>query len=86
MENKKNELQSRREFFKKAAKGALPFLGAIVLANTSLISLAAEGEPMGCKYGCANTCYTSCSNGCDRLCLQNCFSSCSGGCKSSSKY
>lgn len=34
MENKKkDELQNRREFFKKAAKGALPILGAIVLAN-----------------------------------------------------
>ncbi len=35
---KKNEkLQSRREFFKKAAKGALPILGAIVLANPLLL-------------------------------------------------
>ena len=32
--NEKNEeLQSRREFFKKAAKGALPILGAIALAG-----------------------------------------------------
>ena len=36
--NKKNEeLQSRREFFKQAAKGALPVLGAILLANTPSI-------------------------------------------------
>ena len=32
MENKKkDELQNRREFFKRAAKGALPILGAICL-------------------------------------------------------
>lgn len=27
------ELQSRREFFKKAAKGALPILGSIVIVH-----------------------------------------------------
>ena len=33
--NEKNEeLQNRREFFKKAAKSALPILGAIVLAGS----------------------------------------------------
>ena len=41
--NEKNEeLQSRREFFKKAAKGALPILGAIVLANAPAVINAAE--------------------------------------------
>ena len=48
MENKKkDELQNRREFFKRAAKGALPILGAIVLANVPnvcppLISVSAR--------------------------------------------
>ena len=46
--NEKNEeLQSRREFFKKAAKGALPILGAIVLANAPAVINAAENAPMG---------------------------------------
>ena len=31
MKKENNELQSRREFFKKAAKGALPTLGAVAL-------------------------------------------------------
>ena len=49
--NEKNEeLQSRREFFKKAAKGALPILGAIVLANAPAVINAAENAPMGCRY------------------------------------
>ena len=48
--NEKNEeLQSRREFFKKAAKGALPILGAIVLANAPAVINAAEKAPMGCS-------------------------------------
>lgn len=37
VKNEKNEeLQSRREFFKKAAKGALPILGAVVLASAQV--------------------------------------------------
>ena len=51
--NEKNEeLQSRREFFKKVAKGALPILGAIVLANAPAVINAAEKAPMGCRYSC----------------------------------
>ena len=44
---KKEELQSRREFFKKAAKGALPILGAILLSGAPQILNAAEKSPMG---------------------------------------
>ena len=51
---KNEELQSRREFFKKAAKSALPILGAIVLAGAPLISKAEQ--PMGCNYGCSGAC------------------------------
>lgn len=74
-EKKKNEeIQSRREFFKKAAKGALPILGAIALANLPLLSEASETEVgWGCSYGC--------SGGCKSGCGQSCSFSCSGGCK-----
>ncbi len=55
--NEKNEeLQNRREFFKKAAKSALPILGAIVLAGAPQILKATEKSPMGCNYGCAGAC------------------------------
>lgn len=49
--NKQNEeLQSRREFFKKAAKSALPILGAVVLASAPGIANAAESAAeMGCS-------------------------------------
>ena len=44
--NEKNEeLQNRREFFKKAAKSALPILGAIVLAGAPQILKATEKSP-----------------------------------------
>lgn len=79
---KREELQSRREFFKKAAKGALPILGAIFLASNPVITSAAEKTPMGCYYGCSSSCYGSCSGSCDYGCRDVC-TSCQGGCKGS---
>lgn len=76
MENKKErkeEIQSRREFFKKAAKGALPILGAVILASTPIISKAVENEPMGCNSGCYHSCRV--------VCYDNCVTTCHGGCK-----
>lgn len=70
--NEKNEeLQNRREFFKKAAKSALPILGAIVLAGAPQILKATEKSPMGCNYGCAGACYTQCYG-----CLHSCNTVC----------
>lgn len=69
--NKKNEeLQSRRESFKKAAKGALPILGAIVLSNNPLVSKAAQ--TMGCDYTCAVSC-ADCKGTCKGLCMNSCY-------------
>lgn len=84
---KNEELQSRREFFKKAAKGALPILGAIVLANAPVIANAAEEAPMGCKYGCIAVCSTSacqgtCAGGCRFTCTHGCGNY---GCKGNNK-
>ena len=86
---KKNEkLQSRREFFKKAAKGALPILGAIVLAYAPAVINAAEKAPMGCSRqdGCSATCASSCqrycTGRCDALCRDSCYNDCTGTCKS----
>ena len=79
MKNKKNneELQSRRQFFKQAAKGALPILGAIVLANAPAVINAAEKDPMGCsRYGCG-----VCTGSCTGNCKGGCRYTCSGGCK-----
>ena len=71
--NKKNEeLQSRREFFKNAAKGALPILGLVALANVPGVLNAATEAPMGCT----GTCYQGCRNAC-----RSCETTCYGGCK-----
>lgn len=80
--NSNEELQSRREFFKKAAKAALPVVGAVVLANlpTSVIH-AMDTEENGCDYGCSGSCWSSCQSSCRGYCSSGCTGSCIGGCK-----
>lgn len=70
--NKKNEeLQTRREFFKKAAKGALPILGIAFLSSIPVISTKATtqcdsctGICTGCQGGCTGSCRLGCGGGC----------------------
>lgn len=81
MEKDKNEeLQSRRQFFKKAAKTALPILGAIVLANMPIIAQA-DVRPSGCTGTCYGTCYGACKG-----CSTTCTGTCSGSCKNTCTY
>lgn len=89
MNNK--ELQSRREFFKSAAKAALPMIAAVALANAPAIVKASGVSPSNCgscQYSCtscvgqcldacARSC-TSCSNGCARGCHASCYTGCNG--------
>ena len=51
---KKTDLQSRREFFKEAARKALPVLGAIALAGSPLVVNADKCKSckMCMKIGC----------------------------------
>lgn len=79
------ELQSRREFFKEAAKKALPVIGAIALASSPLVVKAAEVEATGCpscNYTCTGGC-NSCKGTCEYRCQNDCSGSCKGGCKKS---
>ncbi len=76
-QNKNEELQSRRQFFKKAAKTALPILGAIALTKIPVLASASESASGYCKYGCTAVCSTSacqgtCSGGCKYTCEQGC--------------
>lgn len=88
MHNKKKdeELQSRREFFKNAAKGVLPILGAVALSSAPSLVKASEvlveKEVTGC-YGCSDTCF-GCSGTCSGTCsggCKGCRDTCSGLCK-----
>lgn len=85
--DKNEELQSRRDFFKNAAKKALPILGAVAIASTPLKVIASSSTDCNaacvanCGYACT-TCWTGCTGTC-KSCSNGCASGCSGGCKNS---
>lgn len=79
-ENKNKELQSRRDFFKKAAKSALPIIGAIVLAGAPGIVKAASEEATSCQFGCSYSCSGSCGGACSYSCQNTCSGGCQGRC------
>lgn len=85
---KKKELQSRREFFKKAAKVALPIVGVAIMASLPFATVDASNT--NCGGMCSNNCSGSCSNSCVQYCTQGCRTSCQstcrGGCTSSNRY
>jgi len=71
---KNEEILSRREFFKKAAKTALPIFGAIVAG-----SILSSCEPLEGSVSCGDctaTCDGGCSGDCWRACHDECASSC----------
>lgn len=87
--NEKNEeLQSRREFLKKTAKGALPILGISLFGPSILTSCEKKDSDKGggCGQTCSGSCQSGCSGSCDSSCSGSC-DGCTGGCDSTScKY
>lgn len=81
----KKELQSRREFFKKAAKGVLPIVAGVVLAGMPQVVRAVEKAPMGCQGyscqgGCQGSCVAVCNSSCKGSCNNTCYTTCEGSC------
>lgn len=62
MNNK--EIQTRREFFRKAAKRMLPIICTIAIFDIPSIAIARARSPMGCDDGC----HASCQRNCNRYC------------------
>lgn len=83
-QNEKEEIQSRRDFFKNAAKGALPILGVALLASNPILAKATE-TPMGCM-GCSNGCLATCRGTCSGSCTGSCIDGCKSNCKTTCKY
>lgn len=90
MDNKK-EVQSRREFFKRAAKGVLPIVSALSISSIP-IQLSAESPVNSCKYdcrfgceGCSGSCYEECEGTCKDGCYSTCTGKCSGECQGNCK-
>ena len=66
-----NNIISRREFFKGAAKKALPIVGAVVLASMPNIANAEVRVPCLCEGSCRAVCASSCTTvctGCKEAC------------------
>ena len=86
MENGENkDLQGRREFFKEAAKKALPIIGAVALMSNPVIAKAMEDESLSCNGLCRNTCTQTCASNCRGGCKGRCEGSCKGSCEGSCK-
>lgn len=84
MENKNYDLQSRRQFFKKASKIILPIWGAMILP-LPVIAKTPERVHMGCKVsyydaGPSSHCST-CYGQCKETCVGGCYNSCKGNCR-----
>lgn len=73
------DLQSRREFFKSAAKAAIPVVGAVVLANFPLQSQAVTGCGGTCEGYCMGTCQGTCTGSCMGSCARTCYSQAAEG-------
>lgn len=80
-DNTNEKLQTRREFFKKAAESVLPILAAVALAGAPNIIHAANNVSAcacsgacvgGCNYTCGGTCKGACMNGCQGTCKSSC--------------
>lgn len=85
---RKEELQSRRQFFKNAAKATLPILGAAIISATPLKALATQSDSSYCDWGCSGSCSGSCGGACSYSCQNTCSGSCQGcrGCSGSCSY
>lgn len=79
--NQNEELQSRREFFKKAAKKTLPIMGVLTIGLTTLSSCDKEDDENGSSSnGGCSSCSGSCRGGCDATCRYKCSGGCKTGC------
>ena len=72
---KNEELQSRREFFKKTAQNVLPFLGIVALSPL-LTSCDPDAVPIGCGSSCSGSCKGDCAGDCDDNCTADCWNGC----------
>lgn len=81
MKRKKDDLISRRDFFRKAKSKAIPIL-AIAFASLPLLKVTAKAKaPSGCYMGtCMGTCFTACVMSCTGSCLNACYTSCVSQC------
>lgn len=79
---KEKDLQSRREFFKSAAKVSLPVLGAMMLSQFPMTSCSIRKGPymIGRNESKVRNCHGTCTTSCAQRCSFTCASDCGGAC------
>ena len=82
----KEELQSRRGFFKKAAKSALPIIAGVSLSSceafmSSLSYHLANSSVGGASYSSSSNNGGGSENGCGYTCSGGCSGGCDGTCQ-----
>ena len=81
MKSNKNEvLQSRRQFFKNAAKKVIPVIGLLIVEQVAPIEAATTSCYGYCGATCVGTCFNTCYNSCLGDCRLQCTGTCMGGC------
>ena len=84
--NNYGEIQSRREFFKRAAKATLPILGIALLVSNPIASKAMEvSSECGCSGNCTGSCTGGCRICCEGTCKDTCKDTCQYRCKGSAR-
>lgn len=78
-EKNKEELLSRRQFFRQVASKALPIMA--LTAIPSLLKSCVIDDPVYIEDFCSG-CTGKCTNSCQGLCVGGCYGSCSGSCSS----
>lgn len=91
--DQKEDVLSRRSFFKKTAGMVIPMLGAILFSgiprisnafnNQRNINASATSIPMNCNGSCSGSCSGDCSGSCSSGCSGGCGVACSGYCDNS---
>ena len=84
---KKEQLQSRRGFFKRGIATILPTLGLLILpthifaTKTKTPTSCIFACMYGCYASCIATCYMSCHNTCFEFCANSCYINCADNCQ-----
>ena len=78
--DEKEDVISRRKFFKEAAGASLPIIAGSIFFPFIMSSCdGAHSSCVNCANGCDDTCYHSCK-GCTGTCRGACQEDCFGGC------
>lgn len=77
---KREELQSRREFFVSAGKKSLPIIAITALGGVAMTSCEKDEPKGGSSSGCGKSCSGSCDGDCAGDCDDGCWTACISAC------